>query len=71
MFTNVFDVERKRLFFDESIQCDYKEHIWNVNFYRLLAYDAYHVAVRHPRYTIQYANIALDDLRHDEKWNRL
>ena len=70
MFTNVFDVEMKRLFFDERLQRDYKEHIWTANFHRLMAYDSYHVAVRIPRYTIQYANVALYELRHDEKWDR-
>jgi hypothetical protein len=73
MFTNVFDVEMRCLFFDEEIQFDYKEHIWRANFDRLIAYDAYQVAV-HNRWlfdrTILYTNFTLKYLRHDAKWDR-
>ena len=73
MFTNVFDVEMKRLFFDERIQRHYKFYIWDAVFDRLMAYEAYRVAVKDLmrfEHTIQYAICALKNLRLDKKWDK-
>ena len=73
MLTSVYDVEMKRIFFDERIQSNYKEYIWSAVFERVIAYESYGVAV-HDRMrfdrTIEYANFALQELRHDEKWDK-
>ena len=73
MLKNVFDVEMKRIFFDERIQRNYKEYIWYAVFSRDMAYESYRVAIfsgfRFDR-AIVYANFTLDYLCHDEKWDR-
>ena len=73
MFTNVFDVEMKSLFFDERIQRNYKAHIWSAVFDRVGAHECYRVAVRDMmRFDciMEYSNFTLQYLRHDERWDR-
>ena len=31
MFTNIYDVEMKRLFFDKGLDFKYKWHIWSID----------------------------------------
>ena len=73
MFTHVFDIEMKCLFFDERIQGHYKAYMWSAVFEREWAYGSYAVAISHvTRFdrAIMYSTFALDYLRHDEKWNK-
>ena len=73
MFTHVFDIEMKYPLDYMRIQCHYKAYIWSATFERVMAYEGYRVAMhdlmRFDR-TIEYANFALQDLRHDEKWDK-
>jgi hypothetical protein len=73
MFTHVFDIEMKRVFFDENIQWQYKAYMDYAFCDRQIAYDAYKVAVKDMmRFgrTIDYAGFTLQYLRHDEKWDK-
>ena len=73
MFINVFDVERRCTYFDVRVQDHYKIHMRSAVFDRLMAYEAYRVAVRNMLWfdrIMEYANFTLQYLRHDERWNR-
>lgn len=73
MLTNVYDVEMKRIFFDERIQCNYEFYIEDAVFDRLMAYDGYRVATKNLMWfdrTMEYAGRTLNYLFHDEKWDR-
>lgn len=72
MLTNVYDVEMKRIFFDERIQCDYEFYFENAASDRLVACAAYRVATKNRMWfdrTMEYAGYTLAYLRHDEKWD--
>ena len=73
MFTHVFDVEMKRVFFDERIQYNYKTYFESDFMSRRMAYDSYAMATFDVTIfdrTILYSTCALEYLRHDKKWDK-